>query len=336
MENSLRINKQNIIKFHRIGSLIILRDFKNLIKYIEDEYFSKEVFEHKYYTAADNFVFRMDITGLTYSSVYEMACRDLEKEDFGQYLLGLKMIIVKLKGNQRYTYYDRDDIKGVLNYIEEEYSLSGLNKEKKDILDIVDAQTIKDKIVGFEELKFEEYLQGSTISIYKRDNDMNEKFYEGELKSAVNKGIIYHYIVEVDHYINLDISSTVHYDWVFLAKLLSLYYATEKKPWSSDMTRDMLRIYYGIMGCCELQKFEEIIYQITTVNLKMVIKKNSRQMYQTRSEEISEVINYLINVYSLHKDERYIVYIKDFLVILEGLDQPEKVNTVKGWIERIS
>lgn len=320
--------KEHIIKLHIIGNYMITREFKKLIQYIEDEYFKRKVFDHKYYTSADDFVFRMDITGLPYSNIFKMTCRDLEKKDYGQYLLGLKMIIAKLKGNQRYTYFDRDDIREILKYIEEEYDLLSINEEKKDILDLVDAQTIKDALVGFEELNFEEYIEGSTFSIYKTNKDTSEKFYEKELKSAVNKGIIYHYIVEMDHYINVDIHNRTHMDWVFLAKLLNLHYITEKNSWTRDMTRDMLRIYFGIMNCCELQMSEEIIYQITTENLKTIIKKMSKHMYKDMTDEITEVINYLINVYWIHRDSKYITYIKDFLVILENLGHQEKVNRV--------
>lgn len=351
MDNDTKTNKQNIetisckmesvfnehmTKLHVVGSYMITRDLKNLVQYIQDEYFSKPIFDKKYYVAADDFVFRMDITGLSYSSIFEMAYRDLEKKDFGQYLLGLKMILVKLKGNQRYTYYDRTEIKEVLKYMEGEYCLEAFHEQHSDIPDIVDVHSIKDCPVGFEEQTFEEYTENSTRSIYKRDTVKSEKFFESELKTAVNKGIIYHYIVETDHYINADIHNTSYEEWVYLAKLLALYFTTEKKPWTRDMTKDMLRIYSGIRGCCESQKFEETVYNITTGNLKLIIKKISRNMLQDMAEEITESINYLINVYSIHKNEDYIDYIKDLLVIIESTEQKEKVKRVREWLKTIS
>ena len=349
MDNDTQKNKQNIetisaemeasnehmTKLHIVGNYMVSKDLKKLIQYIQDEYFSKIIFDQKYYIAADDFIFKMDITGLSYSNIFEIAYRDLEKKDYGQYLLGLKMILVKLKGNQRYTYYDRTEIIEVLKYMEREYSLGAFHDQDMDILDIVDVQSLEDCPVGFEELTFEEYMQNSTRSIYIRDIAKSEKFFEGELKSAVNKGIIYHYIVEIDHYINTDIQSTTYQEWVYLAKLLALYYTTEKKPWTRDMTKDMLRIYSGIRDCCELQKFEETIYHITTGNLKLIIKKISRNMLQDVVEEITEVINYLVNVFSIHKDEKYIDYIKDLLMLIESSEQQEKVKRVRKWLEEI-
>ena len=351
MDNGIELNKQNIDtindemevvfnnhmkNLHTIGIYMITRDLKKLMQYIEEEYFLKEIFDHKYYISADDFIFRMDITGLSYSNIFEIACRDLEKKDYGQYLLGLKMILVKLRGNQRYTYYDRIELKGVLKYMEEEYSLIAFHEQEEDILDIVDVQGLKDCPVGFEELTFEEYMHSSIRSIYKRDNAKSEKFFENELKAAVNKGIIYHYIVETDHYINSDIQSTTYQEWVYLAKLLALYYSTEKKPWTRDMTRDMLRIYDGIKSCCEPKKFQEIIYHITTVNLKLIIKKISRDMFQENSGELTEVINYLFNVFYIHKDEKYIDYIKDFLLLVESSEQHGKAKGVREWLDTIS
>lgn len=351
MDNDTKSNKQgiesicgeidavfneHIARLHIVGGYMIARDFKKLIQYIQDEYFSKKIFDQKYYIAADDFIFRMDITGLSYSNIFEMAYRDLEKRDYGQYILGLKMILVKLKGNQRYTYFDRTEINDTLISMEEEHSLRVLYKQDMDIPDIVDVQNLKNCPVGFEELTFEEYMQNSTRSIYKRETVKSEKFFENELKSAVNKGIIYHYIVEADHYINDDINITTYEEWVYLAKLLALYYTTEKKPWTRDMTKDMLRIYSGIRDCCELQKFEETIYHITSGNLKLIIKKVSRNMLQGGTEEIIEAINYLVNVFSIHKDERYIDYIKDLLLIIESSEQNDKVNKVREWLEEIS
>jgi hypothetical protein len=351
MDNNTKQTKQNIetscvemddvfndhmTKLHIVGRYMAAKDFKKLIKYIQDEYFSKTIFDQTYYIAADDFIFKMDITGLSYSSIFEMAYRDLEKNDYGQYLLGLKMILVKLKGNQRYSYYDRTGIIEALKYMEEEYSLEAFHDQDTDVLDIVDVQSLKDCPVGFEELTFEEYMKHSTRSIYIRDIAKSEKFFESELKTAVNKGIIYHYIVETDHYINTDIQSTTYQEWVYLAKLLALYYTTEKKPWTRDMTKDMLRIYSGMRDCCELQKFEETIFHITTGNLKLIIKKISRDMLQEGAEEITEVVNYLINVYAIHKDERYIDYITDLLLLIESSESQEKVKRVKEWLETIS
>lgn len=312
---------EHVIKLHTIGSYMISRNFEKLIQYIEDEYFSMQIFDDKYYSAADDFVFRMDITGLSYSSAFELAYRDLKKMDYGQYLIGLKSIIVKLKGNQRYTYYDREGIRKTLRRIETEYSLTGQYDENKDILEKIETNNLKDGPVGFEELNFEEYYENSTKSIYSKKQSMTEKFYEKELKTAVKKGIIYHYIVEADHYINENINTATYVDWVFLAKLLTLYYATEKKPWTRDMTRDTLRIYYGIKECCEQNKFEEIVFQLTTENLKLILKKISMYMYEDMAEEIVQVISYLNNAFMIHRDERYVDYIKKFSVILEGYNK---------------
>lgn len=320
----------HIVKLYTIGSYMISRNFIKLIQYIEDEYFSKQVFDSKSYVVADDFVFRMDITSLTYSNAFELSYRELKEGNFAQYLLGLKSIIVKLKGNQRYTYYDRECIRETLKCIEEEYSLTGQYGDYKDILEILDVNTLKDGLVGFEELNFEEYYKNSTKSIYSKNKSMDEKFYELELKTAAKKGIIYHYIVEIDHYINKNINSTNFTDWVFLAKLLSLYYTTEKKPWTSDMTKDMIRAYYGIKCSCDPQKFEEVIFQLTTENLKLIIKKSSMYNDLNVAEEIYKAINYLINVFKIHKDERYINYIKNFLVVLERLGQQDKVEEVRA------
>lgn len=323
--------ENHIVKLHTIGNYVISRRFKELIQYIEDEYFSSQVFDVKYYAAAEDFVFRRDITGFAYSNAFESAYKDIKEKNYGQYLLSIKIIVVKLKDNQRLTYYDRDDICETLKLIEEEHTL--INKsdyvKNKDILEIFDAKDLKDGPVGFEELSFKEYFENSTRSIYGNSKNMDEKFYEMELKTAVNKGIIYHYIVEADHYINKNMDSVNLCDWVFIAKLLSLYYSTEKKPWTRDMTKDMLRIYYGIKECCDPGNFEEAVFKLTTENLKLIIKKSYMHMERDITEEIDQAINYLINVFMINRDERYTNYIRDFFVVLKGLGQKDEVDKIR-------
>lgn len=312
---------------HQIALYASSRAFSKMYATIDSTYFHKQVFDATFYKFADDFIYRMEITSLSYGQVLQMAYLDLKKEAYDQFLLALKIMIVKLKGNQRYTYFDRDEISDLLAEMKTDLffdhpRLEILLEECQNYLPI-----------GFQEMTLEEYYNGSTRSIYDAYTKLEGKLLEAEYGTAVRQGNIYQYIVEIDHYINAKGKEITHNEWIFLAKLLSAQYATEKKPWSRDLTTDLLRTYLGIWDVCDHEGFENTLLRLVTGTLKIIVKKISSTMDRLTSKELIEIINYLINVYTLNHNNQYLVYINDFLTMLEKHDSLLDLSDIKSWLE---
>ncbi|QCX33873.1 hypothetical protein FDN13_09270 [Caloramator sp. E03] len=321
-------------KLHRIAEYAFYREFSNLYSYIDSEYFIKKVFNDNFYKSADDFIFRMDVTYLSYSQALKMAYKDLQKGDYYSYLLALKTIIVKLNGNHRYTYYDRDEILDLLNEMKSDYYFDC--KFEKDIYipKILLNECKKYLPIGFHEMTFEEYYNRSTNSYFNSFKKLDEKILENEFKIAVRQGSIYHYIVEIDHYINTKYKEITAKEWIFLSKLLSTYYGEEKNPWSRDMTTDLLRTYLGIKDLCSSQEFENILFQLVTGTLKIIIKKISLSGNDLLANELIEIINFLINVYTLDNNKQYLVYIDDFLKMVDRIENTIDLSGIYEWMNQ--
>lgn len=331
----LKGNLMNHIKnLHQIAQYALSREFSQLYSYIDSEYFHKKVFDDTFYKSADDFVFRMDITSLSYGQVLQLAYQDLQKEGYAQFLLGLKIIIVKLKGNQRYSYYDRDEILDLLNEMKTDFSYEYQSNQNTDMLDILIEECQNYLPIGFQEMTLEEYHNGSTRSSYNSYKKLEEKLLEAEFSSAIKQGNIYHHIIEIDHYINRKEKEITQNEWIFLAKLLSAHYATEKKPWTRDMTTDLLRTFIGIRDLCDHEGFNDTLLRLVTGTLKIIIKKISSRLDSITSVELTEIINYLVNVYTLDNNNQYLVYINEFLKMLDKSDSSLDQSDVNKWLEQ--
>ena len=332
-EDALSYHMRNL---HRISLYALSREYSRLTSYIDREYFHKKVFDDAFYKSTDDFIFRMDVTSLSYSQAFRMAYQDLQKEDYYSFLLGLKIIVVKLKGNQRYAYFDRDKIFELLNDMKTEYSVDHHFDPSFDTLEIL-TEECKDYLpIGFQKMTIEEYRHGSMRSLYDNYKKLDVKLLEEEFKAAVGQGNMYNYIVEIDHYINSNRNEITKNEWVFLAKLLSAQYATEKEPWSRDMTVDLLSVYLAIRDVCDEQTFEGTLYQLVTGTLKIIIKKISSSTDGLSSREIQKIINYLINVYTLNSNNYYLVYINNFLKMLDRCDVLPDLSSTRKWLEQHS
>ena len=308
------------------------REYGTLIACIEENYFQSMKFPSEYYLYADDFIYRMDVTELSYGSVLELAYKALVKEDYRQYLLGLKIVYAKLTGNQRYTYYDRDRILELAMEIWEHYELKPLQIDEVKIPELLLDRCNSYLPIGFEGMELKEYRLGSTRSFYDSYPTVPDKLFEKEYHSAIEQGNFYHHIIEIDHYINRENNIVTKSQWVHLAKLLSAHYATEKAPWSVDLTMDLLRVYVGLKDCCGQEDFRETLYQMVTVTLKIALKKIMSIQEQSSFKELSNVLNYMINVYVLESDNKFLEYIQELVKVMNPEDEKAEYSDIKAWL----
>lgn len=305
---------------HKIATHAFSREFNKLYSFIDENYFRNNLFPSSIYQMADDFIFRNDVTYLSYGQALKMAYTYLQKRDYYSFLLSLKTIIVKLKGNQRYTYFDRDEILNLLNEMKNDYSFEHQFTETSSVPEILLDKCEYYLPIGFEEMTFDEYNKGSTRSYFDSYKHLNEKILEKEFNTALKQGSIYHYIVEIDHYINSNQKNVSENEWIFLSKLLLAYYAMEKYPWSRDMTLDLLRTYIGIRETCKSRNFTDILLKLVTSSLKIVIKKFSYPWHNYSAKELKEIINFLVNVYTMDNNNQYLIFIEDIMKMIERID----------------
>lgn len=334
----IRVEKiDHLGNLHRITNYALLREFEKLQVFIDRAYFAKKVFPDALYKSADDFIYRMDITSLSYSQVLQLAYRDLRKSDYEAFFFSLKIVLVKLKSNQRYAYFDRTMMKDLLDEMEQDYGLTSTSDAGNAKPEIWIDLGQNDLPIGFEEKTQAAYLHGSTRSIFDNFKNLDGKAFDEEYKKAVRQGNIYHYIVEVDHYINKNLCSgkadaTTRHAWTFLAQLLAAQYATEKAPWSRDMTTDMLRAYMGLQEACEQEAFAPALDALVSVTLKIIIKKISRTDYGVSDAELTEITQFLMNVYRMGGGRHYLAYIRDFLDMLDGRGHGSDLSAMKNWL----
>ncbi len=281
-----------------IGKLFIANDYKEISSVIDKGYFSEPILEQRYYTEADNFVFRMDVTGMSYSEVLELSAEACRKEDAPQFLLGTKIILSKLSANQRMVYFDRDRIAILVGEelrisIEEQRKLYG---EKNAI--------------GFPGMSLEAYRKGSLRSSYDKYPTLNQEALDKEYKSAVNQGNIYHHIVETDHVINREDQKKNQALWMHLIKLLTAFYATEKSPWSMDLTLSLLETYKGLKSSYEGETFNDILFAPISTILKIAFKRIGANHYGTANIEREGVATFLAEVITTTGDQRYTPFLE--------------------------
>ncbi|HHV10594.1 MAG TPA: hypothetical protein GXX75_10000 [Clostridiales bacterium] len=308
------------------------RKYGKLMSWIEEKYFQNSRFPSEYYLYADDFIYRMDVTELTYGAVLELAYRALVNGDNRQFLLGIKIVYAKLKGNQRYTYYDRDRILELAMEMWEHYEFEPLQIDEVKIPKLLLDQCNTYLPIGFEEMGLKEYRLSSTRSFYDSYPTVPDKLFEKEYHTAIEQGNIYHHIIEIDHYINRGNNVVTKSQWIHLAKLLSAHYATEKAPWSVDLTKDLLRVYLGLKDCCGQEEFSGILSRMVTATLKIALEKIMRLQEQSSPKELPNVLNYLINVYVLGGDNKFLDYIRELVKVMKREDATEEFIGIKDWL----
>lgn len=318
---------------HKAVQYAYEREYGKLLSWIEENYYHDKVFPEKYYQHADEFIYRMDVTELSYGEILKLAYRALLKDDYDQFLLGLKIVVVKLIGNQRYTYYDREWIKELLIEMS-----TDLVYDRRENDPVIFPEMLLDTCqvympIGFEGMDLQQYRLGSTRSFYDRYPVVNDQTYDKEYKAAINRGNIYQHIIEIDHYINREDNTMTKFQWIHLAKLLSAHYATEKAPWSKDLTTDLLRAYIGLKACCEQEDFEGTLFYVVTGTLKIALKKIMDANHEISSYEFTEVMNYFINVYLLDSNSKYLDYIQELMKVKDGENQEQKFSDLQCWIK---
>lgn len=326
------IEYNHMALLHKAALYAYEREYGKLMSWIDDNYFQKKVFQEEYYQYADDFIYRMDVTELSYSETLKLAYRALQEDDYNQFLLGLKIVVVKLIGNQRYTYYDRDQIMELLIEMSTEHDFERLENDP-----VIVPEMLLDKCkvympIGFEGMDLQEYCLGSTRSIYDRYSVVNDKTFDKEYNAAISQGNIYHHIVEIDHYINREDNTMTKFQWIHLAKLLSAHYVTEKAPWSKDLTTDLLRVYIGLKGCCEEEDFEDILYHLVTGMLSFALKKIKATDQLISSYKYMNIFNYIINVYLLENNNKYLDYILELMKVLYKDIPKQDLSSLKCWM----
>ncbi|MDF2513641.1 MAG: hypothetical protein K0S04_3507 [Herbinix sp.] len=313
----MNMKYEHMVGLYEAICLAYKKKYGILMSWLEENYFQNSIFPGEYYLYVDDFIYRMDVTELTYGAVFDLAYRALVKEDYRQLLLGIKIIYAKLKGNQRYTYYDREQMLELANELEEHYEIEEYNeiKEHYEIedhyelkeypgLEALHADEVKTPMllldrcntylpIGFEGMELKEYRSGSTRSFYDSYPNVTDKLLEKEYHSAIEQGIIYHHIIEIDHYINGKNKFITKSQWIHLAKLLSAHYAT---------------------------------------TLKIALEKIMRLQYQRTTQELSNVMNYLINVYLLESGNQFLDYIQELVKVMNRNDAKEEFIFIKNWI----
>ncbi len=308
------------------------RKYGKLMSWIEENYFQGKVFPGEYYRYADDFIYRMDVTELSYGAVLELAYKALVKEDHRQFLLGLKIVYAKLKGNQRYTYYDRDQIGELLSELSENYGFAPLEHGPAKIPELLLDQCQVYLPIGFDGMGLEEYRLGSTRSFYDHYPSVQEKVLEKEYHAAINQGNIYQHIVEIDHYINHEGTALTRFHWLHLARLLLAHYATEKAPWSSDLTTGLLRVYLGLKDCCGQEEFEDILVQMVSGTLRIALKKIMGVDQPRAAGELPNILNYVINAYLLAENSKLLDYILELIKGMNREAPEQEFLVIKNWL----
>jgi hypothetical protein len=291
------------------------RKYKSVTETIEKEYIKNRVFTEEYYREADDFIFRMDVTELSYSQTFELSYGGLKNNNYKEYLLGLTIVASKLKGNQRYTYFDREKMKDLMNKIADENSIHPFIYEE-----MLDQKYLHESIsnympIGMDQISMDDYRSGSQLSIYDKYEKVQNNVLEKEFEKAVKSGNIYHHIVETDRFINKSDNGKNKEIWVHLTKLLVFHYATEKAGWTKDLTESLLKSLYGLKDNCEEKDFNELFVPLIILAVKTAVKRITALKHKASIEELREVINFISNADKTVSSHMF----KDYIQLLEGL-----------------
>lgn len=297
------------------------KKYSKVATLIEKCYIDRKVFQEGYYKAADDFIFRMDVTGLSYSEIFDLAYEGLMKNDYKEYLLGLMIIVSKLEGNQRYTYFDRDMMKLLMSRMAADNGLKPYTVE--DDKHVFAEDCSKYMPIGMDGMDMGKYRSGSLMSRYDKYKPLNEKALEVEFNSAMKSGSIYHHIVETDHFINRDDEEKPKELWIHLIKLLTLQYATEKEGWTSDFTEDLLKAFNGLKNTCDIEDFMKISGPLASAAIKVAVKRIMVLKQDISASELLQALNFLMNINRLAQDGVLGEYIDIFSKMLKdmGIDR---------------
>lgn len=292
------------------------RKYKGVTETIEKEYIKNRVFAEEYYREADDFIFRMDVTELSYSQTFELSYGGLKNNNYKEYLLGLTIVASKLKGNQRYTYFDREKMKYLINKIADENSLPLFIYEEMLDLKYLHESIISNYMpIGMNEMNMDDYWSGSQLSIYDKYEKVQNSVLEKEFEKAVKSGNIYHHIVETDRFINKSDNRKNKEIWIHLIKLLIFHYATEKAGWTKDLTESLLKSLYGLKDNCEEKDFNELSVPLIILAVKTAVKRITALKHKALIEELREIINFISNADKMVPSHMF----KDYIQLFEGL-----------------
>ena len=133
----MRLFDFHLSNLQRIAASIHRLSYAEAIDLINALYFSKSIFDDILYAKADQFIFQQDVTALSYGHALKLGYEALLREDSEVLLLSLKVVIVKLLGNQRLAYFDRDEIRALLNEMSAQSGLSDIAPAPRALPDFV-------------------------------------------------------------------------------------------------------------------------------------------------------------------------------------------------------
>ncbi|SMP41929.1 hypothetical protein [Anoxynatronum buryatiense] len=314
--------------FYETLTLAFQMEIENTVMQIEKHYFADKVFDESAYRAADDFVFRRDVTELSYGKTFQLTYDALMAEDFSQYLLGLKVILVKLRDHQRYTYFDRTQMLVLLKEMDRNTGCGAPAIPEEKIPDF----TRNSRRFLPTQINFVGIEKGRKLSrpLYHRHETITEAALEKEFKAAAEQGVIYHHIVATDQLIVQQKDHPNPLLWVHLAKLLAIHYATEKTPWNRDLTDAFLEAFEGLISCTENPSTAGL-YQVTSGIIGIWIKRLKANNQTMNNQEKAEFLNFLINTYVMSGEEKLLIYI---LKLAEGFGQGDTsyMDGINRWI----
>lgn len=293
-------------------TLALGRQYRSVSETIDVDYFNAEnlgsdTTSMAFSRSADDFIYKMDITELSYSKTFDMAYRAILDGNFKEYILGLKVIRAKLAGNQRFRYFDRDQMRDLLARMSAENDLflampSEAVQERAAVTDILP--------VGFPGMSLTDYRRGSLRSVYRQQTPDEYALFKEYFQLAVDQGNFYHHIVELDHFLNHPDTMLSKAQFAYLFKLLLADYYTEKYPWSDDLTDDLLSACHGLRACCGEEEFKTMLLDLVVMLLKQIFKR-------VTPAGLPHLVGFLNEVYQLDPDERYLTHIRQLTALIQ-------------------
>lgn len=270
------------------------------LKYIDDTCKKNNIWDKKYKVKASNFIFRRDIIEMTYSNTLKILKESILKDDFESAYIAFEIISSKLRGYQRYTYFDRDEMLQLLD-TDDEY-----NTEK--------IEYIKYNPPGLSSLSAKDNMYKNLRSIYMDSEKKDIKYFNNELKRAIKENNVFHHIVDMDRYLRIKNFSKFHI--LHLCNLLNAYYSSEKYKWTEDLTEDYLNLYNLLKDKTNNKEFKDFTFQLVSTSIKTSINKSKINKQTIDESEIFEIIHYLEKTNELSSNNRYLDYINMFEKII--------------------
>lgn len=321
----------HLASLQSIALKLYRREFQAVINSIDAIYFQKNVFENNLYAKADQFIFQKDVTDMSYAQSLKLGYEALLREESEVFLLSVKIVIVKLFGNQRLTYFDPDGLLSLLDQIAGQKNLPLIPRETRVYPSFCDSFQEHFLPVGFWGEDIGTYRARSTKTEYKLDDSNEQAVLNRQYAKALQAGNIYHHIVETDHLINGAAGRPSADQFIHLIKLLTAYYATEKAPWSRELTMQLLAAFAGMRSFAQPQAFQENSIRLVSALLRTAVKRWVIRKDESHLQERLEAADFLANMYRLSKNCVYLDLIKDLLPSKEDL--PPESGALLSWVD---